>query len=180
MTNTRQVKQAASRGRLTIRLAKRTAEDVVDAAALSKMDGWARSAAQKLDNPYLPMFAIEYKGEGVIGQAGLCVWPSGGSRTSATIALFNPKCRGRGIGTLVMRMLLAYAFLTLGLARVGLRVNEANCAALRCYHKAGFVVIKDNKDGSMLMEARRKSWLATHGADAQKLADSIGSWVDVI
>ena len=164
--------------KLTIRLVKRTAQAVIDAARPTKMDGWASSAAQQLDNPELPFFAIECSDEGIIGQAGLHLF--GGAMAGATIALFNPKHRNRGIGTLVIRMLCAYAFLSLGLGRISLRVNQSNKAALRCYYKAGFVIVKANKDGSMLMEAQREFWLAIHGADAPKLADSISSWVDVV
>jgi len=162
---------------LTIRLAKRTAKDVVDVATSFKMDGWASSAARELDEPDLPMFAIECEGKGIVGQAGLGVR---GSRATATITLFDPRYRGRGIGTLVMRMLLAYAFLTLGLERIVVRADKTNRAALRCYHRAGFVIVKDNKDGSVLMEAQRDSWPETHDASTPKPADSIGSWVDVV
>ena len=165
------------RGRLSIRLAKRTAKDVIEAAAPFKMDGWASSAARELDEPDLPMFAIECEGKGIVGQAGIRVR---GLRATATVALFDPKYRGRGIGTLAMRVLLAYAFLTLGLERVVVRVDKANRAALRCYHRAGFVMAKDNKDGSVLMEAQRGSWPEIHDASAPKLADGIGSWVDVV
>jgi len=166
--------------KLTIRLVRRTAKDLIDAATPFKMDGWARSASRKIDNPEESLFAIECKREGIIGQAGFRVWPPGRSMATSTIAVFDPKYRSRGIGTLVMRMLLAYAFLSLGLARICLGVDENNSAALRCYQKAGFVVVKVRKDGRMLMEVQRESWLMAYDADAQKLADSIGSWVDVV
>ena len=163
------------KGGPTIRLVKRPAEDVKSAAASFGMGGWASSAARELDDPELPMFAIEHETEGIVGQAGLKIW---GSRSAATIALFDPKLRGRGIGTLVMRMLVAYGFCILDLPRIRIRVEGSNRAALSCYHKVGFVIIKWNDDGSMLMEAQRESWLTSYGADAQKLANSIGSWAD--
>jgi RimJ/RimL family protein N-acetyltransferase len=47
-------------------------------------------------------------------------------------------CRGKGYGTEVTRMMLDYAFATLGLHNVMLRVYEYNLAGHRAYLKAGF------------------------------------------
>lgn len=47
-------------------------------------------------------------------------------------------CRGKGYGTEVTRLMLDYAFTTLGLHNVMLRVYEYNRAGLRAYQKAGF------------------------------------------
>lgn len=166
-------------GRLTVRLVKRPAEDVKSTAASFGMGGWASSAVRKLDDPDLPMFAIERKGDGIVGQAGISTWPPSGLMGGVTIALLDPKYRGRGIGALVIRMLVAYGFYTLGLSRIRIRVEGSNRAAQNCYHNAGFVVTKCNDDGSMPMEAQRESWLSGHGAGASMLANSIGSWVNV-
>ncbi|MGN9815587.1 GNAT family N-acetyltransferase [Streptomyces sp. SD11] len=48
-----------------------------------------------------------------------------------------PGVRGRGLGRLLVRGLLAEARLT-GLAEVCMRVHPENTAALRCYRGAGF------------------------------------------
>lgn len=50
-------------------------------------------------------------------------------------------CRGKGYGTEVTRLILDYAFATLGLHSVALRVYEYNLAGLRAYEKAGFRAI---------------------------------------
>jgi diamine N-acetyltransferase len=47
-------------------------------------------------------------------------------------------CRGKGYGTEVTRLMLDYAFNTLGLDNVMLRVYEFNVAGHRAYLKAGF------------------------------------------
>ena len=46
--------------------------------------------------------------------------------------------RGRGTGTEAVRLMLAFAFGTLGLERVELEVATGNQRAMRCYEKAGF------------------------------------------
>ena len=46
--------------------------------------------------------------------------------------------RGRGLGVEVTRMMLAYAFTTLGLHNVTLRVYAFNIAGQRAYARAGF------------------------------------------
>ena len=47
--------------------------------------------------------------------------------------------QGKGYGTLAADMMLTYAFDTLGLHRVYLRVLETNQRAIRSYSKAGFI-----------------------------------------
>lgn len=46
--------------------------------------------------------------------------------------------RGRGLGGEAVRQVLSFAFDTLGLHKVSLRVYEKNQAALRCYLRQGF------------------------------------------
>lgn len=48
--------------------------------------------------------------------------------------------RGKGYGAEALALLLRYSFLTLGLERVELEVNQENQRAVRCYQKAGFVL----------------------------------------
>lgn len=47
-------------------------------------------------------------------------------------------CRGKGYGTEVTRLMLDYAFTTLGLRSVTLRVYAYNLAGLHAYRKVGF------------------------------------------
>ena len=78
--------------------------------------------------------------------------------------------RGRGLGTEALRLLIQFAFQTLGLERIELEVHMGNAAALRCYQKAGFVLegVKRHayySDGAFadlgMMSIRREDWLAT-------------------
>jgi RimJ/RimL family protein N-acetyltransferase len=54
------------------------------------------------------------------------------------IVIGEPDCRGKGYGTEATRLLLDYAFTTLGLHNVFLRVYAYNAPAIRAYEKAGF------------------------------------------
>jgi RimJ/RimL family protein N-acetyltransferase len=56
------------------------------------------------------------------------------------IGIFDPRCLGQGLGTEAMRLVLAYAFDTLGLHRIDLRVLTFNARAIACYQKCGFVI----------------------------------------
>ncbi len=53
-------------------------------------------------------------------------------------AIIRPDCRGRGLGRLMLRMMLDHAFAVRGAERVSLVVFPANTAAIRCYESAGF------------------------------------------
>lgn len=46
---------------------------------------------------------------------------------------------GKGLGAQITRILVNYAFTTLNLHRLWLRVDPENLAAIKCYQKAGFV-----------------------------------------
>ncbi len=59
---------------------------------------------------------------------------------SYRIGIVNPEYWGKGYGTEVTRLMLRYAFETLGLHRVRLRVTAYNHRARRCYEKCGFRV----------------------------------------
>jgi len=117
------------------------------------MDGWASSAAEDLDDPDIPMFAIENCQGEIIGQVGMKVAPAKYSRATATIALFDPAYRNLGIGTEAMRKLLTHGFDRLGLERIAISANGNNSAAIRCYEKAGFVTERVGKDGALHMMA---------------------------
>ena len=59
---------------------------------------------------------------------------------SATFGILigEPECRGKGYGTETARLMLDYAFTSLGLHNVTLNVFEFNPAGIRAYTKAGF------------------------------------------
>lgn len=50
----------------------------------------------------------------------------------------EPSCRDKGYGTETTRLILDYAFTSLGLHNVMLTVYEFNTAGLKVYEKAGF------------------------------------------
>lgn len=54
------------------------------------------------------------------------------------IFIGEDSCRGKGVGTAAARLALDYAFNTLGLNRVFLRVFADNPRAIKSYEKAGF------------------------------------------
>jgi len=85
-------------------------------------------------------WVVEFEGR-CIGVARL----HGVERTAGTaryaIGLFSPEHRGRGLGQEITRLVLDYAFGTLGLSRVHLRVLDFNQRALDCYRRCGFLEI---------------------------------------
>ena len=83
-------------------------------------------------------FAIEADGR-YIGFVGLKVNDEEQS-AHYRIGIANPDYWGRGYGTEVARLVLRYAFETLGLHRVHLKVAAYNVRARRCYEKSGFRV----------------------------------------
>lgn len=81
----------------------------------------------------------------------------------------GPDARGRGLGTEVTRLVVAYAF-SVGLHRVSLEVYAHNPRAQRAYEKSGFVVEGRMRDALLLdgqridaiiMAALAPQWAAT-------------------
>lgn len=52
--------------------------------------------------------------------------------------IIDPELRGKGYGTLMMKLLLKYAFEIAGVESVKLSVFDCNPAARKCYENAGF------------------------------------------
>ena len=73
-----------------------------------------------------------------IGHVGLTIADESNKRGRFVIGIENPQCWGKGYGTEVTRLMLRYAFETLELHRVELRVAAYNARAIRCYEKCGF------------------------------------------
>jgi RimJ/RimL family protein N-acetyltransferase len=61
-------------------------------------------------------------------------------RASMAVAIYDPACLGRGLGTQAIRRLLEHAFGVMRLHRIAIRVLEYNRRAIRAYEKCGFVV----------------------------------------
>jgi RimJ/RimL family protein N-acetyltransferase len=97
---------------------------------------WRRRGMEQIMASGEHHFAIEADGC-YIGWVGLRVNDDEQSG-SYRIGIENPEYWGRGYGTEVARLVLRYAFETLGLHRVHLKVAAYNVRARRCYEKAGF------------------------------------------
>ncbi len=115
-------------------------------------------------------FAIEADGH-YIGWLGLRVNDADQS-ARYRIGIANPEYWGRGYGTEVTRLVLRYAFDTLQLHRVHLRVAAYNVRARRCYEKCGFRVegierqsfqVDGEWQDDVLMAVLREEWEGQHG-----------------
>jgi RimJ/RimL family protein N-acetyltransferase len=112
-------------------------------------------------------FAVEADGR-YIGHVGLR--PKEEERSgSYRIGIVNPEYWGKGYGTEVTRLMLRYAFETLDLHRVHLRVTAYNHRGLRCYEKCGFRVegverhsfqVDGEWQNDVLMAILREEWEA--------------------
>lgn len=97
--------------------------------------------------PYL--WIIEWQGCAV-GTARLHSLDRQNRRARYAIGIFNPTCWGKGIGTEATELVLGYAFDTINLHRVDLRVLAYNQRAIRAYHKAGFVQEGIEREGAWI------------------------------
>lgn len=84
-------------------------------------------------------WVIEKEGS-LIGEIRLDNLNRADRRTSLALGLFDPSRLGQGIGPVAISLVLAYAFGTLNLHRVSLRVLVYNTRAIRAYEKCGFRV----------------------------------------
>jgi RimJ/RimL family protein N-acetyltransferase len=66
------------------------------------------------------------------------------------IMIGPPECRGRGCGTETARLMLDYAFTTLGLHSVWLETYAFNPAAIRAYTKAGFREVGRRREAQLM------------------------------
>lgn len=103
-------------------------------------------------------WVIEYTKK-CIGIARLTVNKSDYSARYA-IGIFDDNLYGKGIGTQVTKLVLEYAFNTLDLHRIELKVLEYNKRAISCYEKCGFKIegilrdsayIEDNFETDIMM-----------------------------
>lgn len=98
---------------------------------------------------------IERNGEGgapgeAIGHARLHKIDPANRRARYAIGIFDPACWGRGYGTQATQLVLGYAFETLRLHRVDLRVLAFNQRAIRSYAKCGFVQEGIEREGAWI------------------------------
>jgi RimJ/RimL family protein N-acetyltransferase len=75
------------------------------------------------------------------------------------IIIGDPKLRGQGIGSQIIRQLLYHSFEVFGTEMATLYVFDWNTPAIKCYEKAGFV---HDPDKTMKMEFQGEQWLVLH------------------
>lgn len=98
-----------------------------------------REAFQKHNkDPYRKDFAIWTNNGELVGRCFLHHIKPKDKRASLAVGIHDKNFRGQGLGTKATKLLLEYAFETLRLHRVDLRVLEYNQAAIKCYKKCGF------------------------------------------
>lgn len=71
--------------------------------------------------------------------------------------LIGDRLRGKGIGTEIVRRLVAFSFLELGRTKAELNVFDWNTTAIKCYERVGFVV---NTDRHFEREVKGQMWKA--------------------
>lgn len=75
-------------------------------------------------------------------------------RARLAIGLYDQKQLGMGLGREAVRLMLSYAFDSLKLHRVGLRVISYNERAIRCYQACGFVVEGREREAALVGKKR--------------------------
>ncbi|MBI3287459.1 MAG: GNAT family N-acetyltransferase [Chloroflexi bacterium] len=98
----------------------------------------ARWLEESLADPRVQLFAIETREGRLIGNIGLHHLDPAAAQGELSIVIGEVDHWDRGYGSDAIRSLLRYAFESLNLERVHLRVYEFNQRAVRCYEKCGF------------------------------------------
>jgi RimJ/RimL family protein N-acetyltransferase len=101
-------------------------------------DHWLATRAEQHDRA--DWAAISPDDGGYLGEAVLNDLDADNGVCGFRIALAGPHLYGRGLGTEITRLVLGYAFDTVGLHRVELQVYAFNPRAQRAYEKCGFRV----------------------------------------
>ncbi len=86
-----------------------------------------------------PLWAITVE-DSFIGTAGYSSINRDDRRARYIIGIVDHQHLGRGLGTEVTGLVLAYSFDVLGLHRVDVRVLDHNERAIACYRKCGFTL----------------------------------------
>lgn len=89
-------------------------------------------------------------GDRCIGTARLHSLDEANRRARYAIGIFDATAWSRGYGTEATRLVLRYAFTTLALHRVDLRVLDYNHRAIACYEKCGFIREGIEREGALV------------------------------
>lgn len=71
-------------------------------------------------------------------------------RARYAVGIHDSTKLGMGFGTEATKLILGYAFNTLKLHKVDLRVLEYNTRAIECYKKCGFIVEGEDREGAYI------------------------------
>ncbi|HEY9009694.1 MAG TPA: GNAT family protein [Devosia sp.] len=105
--------------------------ETVPPFSMEVAEGWIRALS---DHPHA--WVIEK--QGLIGSVRLDRVDLVDRRASLAIGLLKPEAMGHGLGTEAARAVLRYAFFSLKLHRISVRVLAVNQRAIRSYEKCGF------------------------------------------
>jgi RimJ/RimL family protein N-acetyltransferase len=97
---------------------------------------WYRTRNQQPDR--LDLAVVDKASGQCVGEVVLNDW-NDANRSCGFRTAIGPRGRDRGLGTESVRMIVGYAFETLGLHRIELQVYAFNPRARRVYEKVGFV-----------------------------------------
>lgn len=96
------------------------------------------SAEARAADPSERCWVIEAEGD-LVGVTRLHALRESDRKAHFVIGMFAPSLMGRGLGTEATRLVLDYAFGSMNLHRVDLRVLAFNDGAIASYRKCGFV-----------------------------------------
>lgn len=88
--------------------------------------------------------------DGLVGEVRLDNINRADRRASFAIGIFDPDRLGKGLGTAVIKRVLAYAFDELALHRVSLRVLAFNERAIAAYLKSGFSIEGRERESALI------------------------------
>lgn len=119
----------------------RTQGDLPGPRSLERVTRWFERRVSGDDDSLITFAIVELASGRPIGLAWLSDIDHRHKTTGFGITIGDSTVRGRGYGTEATRLIVDYAFTSLGLRNVMLEVYANNPAGQRAYEKAGFRVI---------------------------------------
>ena len=122
--------------------------------------------AAKNENATLYPFGL-YRGSLIIGYCELFGYNRKSQSANLSRVIISPVHRNKGYAQVMIKSVLKFGFVELGLNRIGLGVFDFNKPAIKCYKNAGFKLegtiresakVGDNYWNCHLMSILRKEW----------------------
>jgi len=120
------------------------APDAVQPITMAQAEEWVNEESRQ-PRPWV----IDYR-ERMIGSAYLHSIDRRDRRATVAMGILDPNLLGQGIGPRVMHLIAAYAFNTVKLHRLALRVLHFNTRAIAAYKKVGFVVEGRERESALI------------------------------